>query len=1050
MANPKDGSFRLKPKYIRLEGKTLRIRSTRGLGWQSVAPRQAFTWATDDDDLLEDDLYGAYDAYDADEYGEFDADDAFEADYADASDDPDADRATTRNNARPSVREALTSWVTRVRKQPTHVPSAADDQHTRLFSSADIEAAVASDEDEGGQSMFVDRVRPRSFLLGTLFLTLRLAVVVFLAVTVAGLGVAGGILRAYSQTTPPLDVKMLDDVDQSSILYDSQGNEITKVIRSSYSEWASFDEIPDMLKNAFIAVEDVRFYDHSGIDIKRLAGAVVGTLTGDYDGGGSTITQQLIKIQVLGSETSYRRKVQEAYLAMELEKEYDKDSILEYYLNSIHLGESNYGVKAAASDYFGKSLDQLSIRECAMLAGLTQNPSRYNPRRNMYFREEDSMNVTEDRADTVLERMYTAGFITLDQRDEARAERGKATILQYSQIKQMPDMPYFVEYAVYDVVSHFLKQRNLQDNVQNRAAIEKEVRTGGYHIYTTVVPQIQRVVQQNITDWEQYPGVRDPSYAVKRETLNDGSVIDIPEPQAACVVMDHHTGYVLAIIGGRTEPTQAKLWNRAYRSRTEVGSSIKPLSIYGPALENGVSPASIYLNYAVPIEGYGGEPGYPRGGLGKEGPVTLRYGIQQSLNVVAARTLFESVGVDTSLQYLQNLGIDPSKLNADGPGLALGTSGVTPLEMTAAYATIANQGLYLEPISFTKVTDKHGNVLLDADKVQIKRQVFSPSTAWLLTDMLENAVSNGTGKNAKIKNMHVAGKTGTNSDYRSVYFAGYTPYYVSALWIGHDDHKESTKLKSGASGGAYAAPLWSAYMTAIHIGMEDKPIISDDPSRFGLVEREVCAVSGLLATSSCNADYAHSPVTDWFLLKNVPTERCDMHRTRSICKVSGMLAGDYCPSSSIRRGSYVVIPNDSPFKAIPTSKLNLGTIGSSSGAYCTAHGPTSSRTYDKAHSVVREARAMLTNGSYMTRDQYNDIQSLITSIEGMIADGDDPALVDSLVSRLSSLLATVRTQNPATTQNNGSSTQPQETERPIDLLEDIPAAINEYGDIIDP
>ncbi len=1032
-----NGAYRFRPKYRRFEGKNVVLCDAKARSWRAVPSSRS--WAN-----RMGSPSGAAQVTNA--------------------------GATTRRRSRPSAREAMTSWVTRLRfgSGTRAVAPTKDDQATRMFSSRDVEAALGSEADdhERPRGIFVARKKPRSFLLGTLFTTLFFAIVLLLCVASGGLGVAGGIVRAYTQTTPPLDVKMLEDIEQSSVLYDASGNEITKVIRSSYSEWAPFEEIPDMLKNAFIAVEDVRFYDHNGIDIKRLAGAVVGTLTGDYDGGGSTITQQLIKIQVLGSEQSYRRKVQEAYLAMELEKEYDKDSILEYYLNSIHLGESNYGVKAAASDYFGKSLDQLSIRECAMLAGLTQNPSRYNPRRNMYFREADSMKVTEDRTDTVLERMYTAGFITLAQRDEARAERGKAIVLQYSQIKQMPDMPYFVEYAIYDVVTHFLRQKNLQDNVQNRAAMEKELRTGGYHIYTTVDPLIQRTVQQNITDWDKYPGLRDPSYAVKREVLNDGSFFDMPEPQAACAVMETHTGYVKALIGGRTEPPQAKLWNRAYRSRTEVGSSIKPLSIYGPALDNGASPASIYLNYAVPIEGYGGDPGYPRGAMGKEGPVTMRYGIQQSLNVVAARALFESVGVDTSLQYLQNLGIDPSKLNGDGPGLALGTSGITPLEMTAAYAAIANQGLYLEPIAFTKVTDKHGNIVLDASEVQIKRQVFSPSTAWLLTDMLENAVREGTGKPAQIQNMHVAGKTGTNADYRSVYFAGYTPYYVSALWIGHDDHKEATKLKAGASGGTFAAPLWQAYMSAIHIGMPDKPIISDSPARYGLVQREVCTVSGLLATDACHSDYEHKPVTDWFLLKNVPTERCDMHRTRSVCRISGKLATEYCPSSSVRRGSYIVIPDGSPYSEIPTGKLHLGAVGRGGGSYCRIHGPygtsvpdesssggTSTPDIGSAQNAISDARNVLSSGAYMTRDQRSEIESLISGIQRLIDNGSDAGALASQVSRLRSLVANVRSQGYSEPPRNDpppDQTVPLEPVEPIDLMQETQPVINEYGEVVEP
>lgn len=775
------------------------------------------------------------------------------------------------------------------------------------------------------QSFFTKRPSGKPFLLDVLFATLKCMVFALVLFAFAGLGLVYGVAKAYVDMTPVLDVSQLTKSDRTSYLYDRNGNEITTLASMEYRDWATKDEIPDMLKNAFISVEDVRFYKHQGVDFKRLLSAALEILGNQNSSGGSTITQQLIKNKILGSQRTYKRKVQEAYLALELEKIVAKDDILEAYLNDIYLGGSNYGVKAAAKDYFGKELSELTIRECALLAGLTQSPYYYNPRQNMYYRDEDSYERTRNRTNTVLERMYENGAITLEQYQSAMAEED--TILEVSQNAKMYDMAYFVEYSIYDVITHWMEQDGVEDTSANRTLYENKLRTGGYKIYTTVDPDIQNLVQSTLANWDGYPELADSSASVITEEISDTVTIQTVEPQAAAVVIDQHTGELIAIVGGRTEPQIRKGLNRAYQSYTEVGSAIKPLAVYGPALDTGLSPASVVVNADGVIQGWGTEKGYPSGGLTSKyyGFVTLRTGLKQSLNVVAARLLMEHVGVSTAADYMSRLGIPASQLNLDGPGLALGTSGITPIQMCAAYAAIANNGYYLTPLSFTRMEDEHGNVVLDADIIRggSVKVYDQSSTAYQLVNLMKDAVNGGTGKEARISGYEVAGKTGTNSHYSSVYFAGITCKYTSVVFIGHD--QPANKLKYGSTGGDYAASLWKAYMSVLMEGVESTSIIPETTTSLGLVERTVCPVSGLLATSACVHYQSHGDkfklVTDWFDYDSVPTEYCDMHVTLSLCTLTNCKASDSCDQEHIEEVTQVLLRPSSPFYTLEDDVL---------------------------------------------------------------------------------------------------------------------------------
>ena len=760
--------------------------------------------------------------------------------------------------------------------------------------------------------------RKRPFLLEVLFSALKLLLFALVVMGFAGLGLVYGVGKAYVDSTPVMEVSQLTRSDRTSYLYDMNGNEITNLTSMEYRDWADFNEIPDILKNAFVSIEDVRFYKHQGVDFKRVFSAVLEILGNSNSSGGSTITQQLIKNKILGSQRTYKRKMQEAYLAIQLEKVVDKDQILEAYLNDIYLGGSNYGVKAAAKDYFGKELSELTIRECALLAGLTQSPYYYNPRQNMYYRDGNPYYRTVNRTNTVLDRMYQNGYINRDQYLSALEEQD--TILPVSKNAKMYDMAYFVEYAISDVITHWMAQDGVPDTSANRTYYENKLRTGGYKIYTTVDPTVQNAVQETLSTWNGYPELADGNAAVLTEEISETVTIQTVEPQAAAVVIDQSTGYLRAIIGGRDEPLIRKGLNRASQSFTEVGSCIKPLAVYGPALDKGMSPASVVINAEGTIAGWGTEKGYPGGGLSSSrtyGFTTVRTGLSQSLNVVAARVLMEHVGVSAAAEYMERLGIPSTQINLDGPGLALGTSGITPIQMCAAYAAIANNGYYWQPISFTRMENEDGDVILDADLIRsgATKVYEQTSTAYQLVDILTDAVKSGTGKQAKLDGFTVAGKTGTNSKYSSVYFAGMTCDYTAVVWIGHD--LPSNKLKTGSTGGDYAAALWKAFMEKLMEGRTDRPIIDENTTMLGMVQRTVCPVSGKLAASGCIQYQGNGKkfnlVTDWFDYDSVPTDYCDMHVTVSICRDSNCRAGASCDPQSVEDVTYVLIRPDSMF-----------------------------------------------------------------------------------------------------------------------------------------
>ncbi len=766
-------------------------------------------------------------------------------------------------------------------------------------------------------TIFKKRTKEHSFLVSSLLTSIFVFVLALIFLGISAIGAVFGVANAYVDTTPVLDLAKIENLSESSFIYDSSGEYITTFSGLENRIYVPIDEIPAVIQQAFVATEDARFYTHNGVDPKRIIGAFFNNLRTDTTQGGSTITQQLIKLRLLSYEQTYKRKLQEAYLALQLEQLYTKDQILEAYLNTIDLGDGNYGIKAAALDYFGKELSELTLRESAILAAIANSPYLYNPRSNYY--KWDTPQRIIDRTNLVLYRMYEAGYITKTEYDAALAEDDN--IVEESETQQMYDMPYFLEYAIVDVVGSIIEARGMVDSKTNRTLVENELRTKGYHIYTTVDREMQLTVQSSLYNWDDYPSTMYKSSSTMLVSNSDGTTEEIIQPQSAAAVYDFTTGQLMAIVGGRQEPTVMKGLNRAYQSHMPVGSSIKPIAVYGPALNNGISPASVVLDLPLPVEGWLSEKGYPSNYSGTfSGPITVRTALRRSVNMAAVRLLVDEVGIEESYNTLINLGIDPDYINKDGAGLALGTSGITVIDMSVAFGAIANNGVYIEPISFTQVLDTDGNVIIDATQNQEQRTVFTPAADWLLVDMLKDAVKSGTGTRANISGMTVAGKTGTNSDYRGVFFAGMTPYYSAAVWVGHDGYEP---LERTAQGGADAAPLWQDFMSQIHEDQDlaNKDILDTTPSELGLTKVKVCAVSGLLATDACSLDSSgRTPVTDYFQSGTVPTEYCDQHYLVQVCTETNLLATPYCPS--VVPQALLVIPEDSTINLLDDIKFS--------------------------------------------------------------------------------------------------------------------------------
>ena len=579
-----------------------------------------------------------------------------------------------------------------------------------------------------------------------------------LVVLVMLTGIGCGFLTASMNTRPNLAEDLTPSA--SSQIYDINGNEIANIHATENRMPVKIAQIPKDLQNAFIAVEDARFYEHAGIDPRGILRALwANILGGEVSEGGSTITQQLAKNAYLTPERTIKRKIQEMFLALQLEREYTKQEILEFYLNQIYFGQGAYGVEAAAKTYFGKDVSALTLNECAMLAGIPKSPNYYSPFNNL--------EAARARRATVLEQMAKYHYISDSEASRLKKEDLK---LARPQAGGVTEAAYFIDYVVQGLIDKY-----------GADAVYKS----GLKIYTTIDMDMQRAAEAAMKML--------PTF----ETDKNG----LAQPQGALVAIDPHTGQIKAMVGGRGTDQ----FNRATMAERQPGSAFKPF-VFAAALENRFTPNTIIEDSPIMVGDW--EPmNYNRNFNGK---VTLRYVAEQSLNVPTVK-IAQKIGMDKPIYYAQEMGVSTFVL--DGPtndrGLAtsLGglTRGVTPLELTSAYGTFANQGIHVEPTAIIKVLDRNGKVLEQAKPKQ--KNVISEASANDLTSMLQGVIARGTGTGAAI-DRPAAGKTGTTSDYCDAWFVGYTTDLVAGVWIGCDDNSDL----DGMTGGNLPASVWQAFM----------------------------------------------------------------------------------------------------------------------------------------------------------------------------------------------------------------------------------------------
>lgn len=676
-----------------------------------------------------------------------------------------------------------------------------------------------------------------------------------------GIGIIGaGCMLAAIIFTSIKDLRDINpgalETSASTMIYDKDGNLITSVgLKNSVP--VSLAKVPDNVKNAFLAIEDPSFYNHHGISIRGMMRAAWTDLTaGEIVEGGSTITQQLVKISILSPEQTFKRKIQEIIIALQIERNYPKDQILELYLNSIYLGEGAYGIQAAAKAYFGKDVGELTLEEGALLAGLAQAPSAYDPFKiyTLEGQEKDKhLKTVISRRNIVLDKMAQHNYISPQEAEQAKGTELKLDTNETG--KNQYPYPYYLDYVTEKLIEKY-----------GEAAVFK----GGLKVYTALNPAIQQAAENALSDSSNFPS-----------SATDAN--GVMQPQGAVVVLESRTGHIVALVGGR-EHTHKRSWNRASQSTRQPGSAFKPIAVYGPAVEyNGLGAASVIDDAPVSYGSYS-----PRNSDGAfRGLITLRQAITSSVNVVAVKVLHDIVGIDNAIRFASGLGInlDP---NVHGLSMALGGlhEGVSPLQMAAAYNAFANQGVYIEPTAILRVEKADGVILEQYAPKQ--RTAMKATTAYLITDMLTSVIQSGTGTNAQI-GRPAAGKTGTTDDGKDIWFVGYTPELTAAVWIGYD----TPTAMPQAYGGMYPAGIWRSIMSKALSGLPVHNFTRPD----GVVYAKVDSKSGLLPGPNTPAD---SLVTDIFAEGTVPTGQDNVHVFVEVCAESGQLPTQFCPDRIIK------------------------------------------------------------------------------------------------------------------------------------------------------
>jgi len=753
--------------------------------------------------------------------------------------------------------------------------------------------------------------------------------------------VFAGVLGDYLQDDilPMADVDIENyDLEQNSYLYyvDSKGQirKYQDIFASTSSSWVDFEDIPEDMIHAAVSIEDHRFFEHQGVDWITTIKACARMFFGDDSVGGSSITQQLIKNVLLtedegADDITVQRKVLEIFRAVQVEKKYDKDEILELYLNFIYLGQGCKGIRAAAATYYGKEVEMLTAAECASIIGITKYPSRFDPYQHPDYNKE--------RKETVLWTMKQYGWLTEEEYEEAinqelKLKRGISlkdsmaqctnkecgykgivrTLTKKSSKYYCPECgkqiavvasgsqsnySWFADTVLKDVAKALAEQNGLTWNADTQKMMMQKIQTGGYHIYTTIDVDVQKQVDKIYTNKSNIPKPR------------SGQQI-----QSAIVVIDNSTGDIVAMAGGVGKKKGYLEYNRATDAKLQSGSSIKPLSVYAPGFESGaITPASVVRD--LPLM-YNGSKGWPKNDNSRYSySSTIYNAVTRSINAVAANTLKE-IGLDYAYDFAKNkFGLTSlvdeyvdvgggTHTDAGYAPLAMGaqTWGVHVRDMAGAYATFANGGIYREERTFTKVYDSDGNLIID--NTQDSKRILSKKSVNYMNYCLVNAVRNGTGKLANFSGMQVAGKTGSTSEYKDRWFCGYTKYYTAAVWYGFD----KPEVIRGVSGNG-AARLFNKVMKPLHKGLSNKSLYSTS----NMVNVSVCLDSGLRATSACKADArgVSRIATAKVYKDDVPTKSCNLHVSSKMCSGGGEPT-EWCkkfaavdPSVKISTRSYV-------------------------------------------------------------------------------------------------------------------------------------------------
>ena len=794
----------------------------------------------------------------------------------------------------------------------------------------------------------------------------KLVLVLFTVGIILSVSLGYGIFKGIIDAAPEIDVASIEPSGYATMVYDSKGNLTETLVKSGSNRLeATYEELPQCLIDAFVAIEDSRFWSHHGVDLRSMIRAAVGILTNNPAGGGSTLTQQLIKNNIFagGNEDSFgeklERKLQEQYLALQLEKIMDKEIILKNYLNTINLGNNTLGVKSAAKRYFGKDVSDLTLSEATVIAGITQNPTKYNPL------SEKGQKNNEEKRRVILQYMYEQGKISKEDQEEALADDVYSRIQNVDLVTQESQNPYsyFTDELTEQVMTALQEKLGYTESQASNLLY-----AGGLSIYTTQDPDLQAIVDEEVNNPDNYDVVYysvdyrlsiqhedetvtnysdetmktyyrtdlgQTSYdglfktkeeadaaiaAYKSAMTKEGDTVlgevayYILQPQVSFVLMDQHTGYVKAVNGGRGTKEISLSLNRATNTLRQPGSTFKVLTAFAPALDTcGATLSTVYYDAPYTVGQKTFRNWYAKKGY--MGYSTIRDGIVYSMNIVAVRCMMETVTPQLGVEYARNFGITSLTETDYNAATALGgiTKGVSNLELTGAYAAIANGGIYTKPVFFTKILDHNGKVLLE-NEPQTKR-VLKDSTAFLLTDALAESMEssrmyaspgvslNSTSVPANIPGMSNAGKSGTTTSNVDIWFVGYTPYYTAGIWSGCDDNQKISAIGSSTS---YHKRIWKQIMARAHEGLADTGFPVPD----SIETASVCRKSGMLPNPGvCEADPRGSAVyTEYFAKGTVPTQVCDHHVAITVCGESGGLPTEFCPLESRHSRTVLVTP----------------------------------------------------------------------------------------------------------------------------------------------